>query len=236
MPTVGMLLRTVSMSWAQLRPDPRPLFEVLPWRRYVAMGDSITEGLGDPVPGYPTVSWAQSVADALATVRPDFEFVNLARRDLTTAEIRSTQLEQALELEPDLVSLIAGGNDLIVEEFDPLPVERELEATIAALAETDATVVTGTMFNITAAGLLPRELNDGLRERLRALSQVVRRVARRYAVLLVDFWSHPASADPGIYSADLQHANMRGHAIAADVVLHRLAEHAAGMSAAEARC
>jgi hypothetical protein len=42
-------------------------------------------------------------------------------------------------------------------------------------------------------------------------------------VALVDLACHPASRDPGIYSRDLQHGNMLGHAIAAELVIRRLA-------------
>lgn len=86
----------------------RELFSGVPWRRYVALGDSLTEGLGDPVDGFPGGGWCQMTASALQAIRPDLEFVNLGRRNLTTQQIRETQLERAIELKPDLVTVLAG--------------------------------------------------------------------------------------------------------------------------------
>jgi hypothetical protein len=75
----------------------RRLKEV-PWRRYVAMGDSITEGvLGDPYPPYPEIGYAQMVADALEARRSDMRFFNLGKRYLTSRQIRESQLGRALE-------------------------------------------------------------------------------------------------------------------------------------------
>jgi lysophospholipase L1-like esterase len=79
-----------------------------PWRRYVAIGDSLTEGLGDPVQGYPNVSWAEGPAQALKRLHRDFEFLNLGKRYLTARQVRETQLQPALDFEPDLATVLAG--------------------------------------------------------------------------------------------------------------------------------
>jgi lysophospholipase L1-like esterase len=202
------------------------LFDGLPWRRYVAIGDSVTEGLGDPVPGYPTGGWCRMLADALRAVRGDLDYHNLGRRYLTTRQIRESQLDPALELEPDLVSVLAGGNDLLQEEFDGAASEAELERMIAAFSERGATVLTVTLFDIFKAGVMPPELVAMLHDRLYALNDVIRAVADRHSALVVDLALLPECADPGIYSKDLQHGNMRGHFLCAETALRLLAEHA----------
>jgi lysophospholipase L1-like esterase len=165
--------------------------------------------------------------EALRAVRPDFEFVNLGERYLTTAEIRRTQLARAIELEPDLVTVVAGGNDLLKENFDPKITEDEFDAMVEALLAAGPTVMTFTMLDIFSAGVMAKQLDDMLAPRFEQLNEAVRKVAARRGVLVVDLTSHPASRDPGIYSKDLQHANMRGHAIAAELILGGLAELAA---------
>ena len=84
------------------------------WRRYVALGDSFTEGLEDRYPDHAVRGWADRLAQALADrCGQDVSYANLAIRGRLLAAVLAEQLEPALALEPDLVSLIAGGNDLL---------------------------------------------------------------------------------------------------------------------------
>jgi lysophospholipase L1-like esterase len=223
------------MSWeSDLADRARELFPEVPWRRYVAVGDSITEGIGDPVPGYPDGGWVPTVGRILKQLRPDFEHVNLAKRGLTTREVRQTQVERAIELEPDLVTVSSGGNDLLKQRFDPSITEQELDAMFTALRATGADMLTFTMYDIFSSGVTPEEMNAVLSPRFDAVADVVRTVAARHDVYLIDFAVHPASRDPDTYSTDLQHANMRGLGVVAEEVVAGLAELARGRAAGAA--
>ena len=202
------------------------MFDDVPWRHYVALGDSVTEGVGDPVEGYPSGGWCQILIDALRAVRSDLQYHNFGRRYLTARQIRETQLGPALELEPDLVSLLAGGNDVLEQDFDPAATEAELERIVSAFTERGATVLTFTMFDIFKTDLLPPEGEAWLRPRLETLHDVIRAVSDRHPVVLVDLALLPEGGDPGIYSKDLQHGNARAHAINAEAALKALAGHA----------
>lgn len=84
-----------------------------PWSRYVALGDSFTEGIGDPelrAPGGHR-GWADRVAEVLAAKTEDFAYANLAIRGRLLQQISDEQIEPALALRPDLVSISAGGNE-----------------------------------------------------------------------------------------------------------------------------
>ena len=96
---------------------------------------------------------------------------------------------------------------------------------LAPLQDTGATVVTGTMFNIFAAGVMPQELVKMLLGKYEALNDAVRSVGAKHEVLFVDFARMSWTADPGLYSGDLQHANRRGHAAAAEAIVRALADH-----------
>jgi lysophospholipase L1-like esterase len=205
--------------------ESRRLFDDIPWRRYVALGDSVVEGvLGDPYPPYPEVGWTQMIADALVAVRPELEFFNLGERYLTTRDVRDRQLARALELKPDLALVWAGGNDLLRENFDANITEVELESIIVPLLEVGATVLTGTLFNMIEAGILPQEVVDMFRGRYEALNHAVRRVGERHDVVFADFAAMPWTADPDLYSSDLQHVNRRGYAASAQVIIRCLAD------------
>jgi lysophospholipase L1-like esterase len=193
-----------------------------PWRRYVAIGDSLTEGLGDPVEGYPNMSWAEAPAQAFKRLHPDFTFLNLGKRYLTARQVRETQLQPALDFEPDLATVLAGGNDL-GDPFDPEGIERELDTMVAALADRGATVVTLSMPNIVRTGRYPKQMAEVLGPRLAVYREISVRIAERFDTVFIDYFNHPTCDDPSIVSDDLIHPNMRGHAIVADLVLQGLA-------------
>src|SRR2546423_2809204 len=90
------------------------------WQRYVAIGDSFTEGLDDvdPATGY-FRGWADIVAARLAAEVPDFTYANLAIRGRLFAPIVAEQLPVAQELRPDLVSFAAGGDDALRRGVQP---------------------------------------------------------------------------------------------------------------------
>ena len=92
-----------------------------PYARFVAIGDSFTEGVGDDEPSLPNGvrGWADRVAEELARTRPDIGYANLAIRGRRLPQIVEEQVEPALALEPDLVAISAGGNDLLRPSGDP---------------------------------------------------------------------------------------------------------------------
>src|SRR3712207_1438821 len=146
-----------------------------PWKRYVALGDSITEGYGmDPVEGVEHVPWAPRVAAALAETQPDLEFHNLGRRNLRAAEIVAGQLEPALALEPDPVSIAAGPNDLLFPDFGREQIERDLEPLYARFAEAGIAMFTFTFMNMPASGVFPEEGAQVLAERMETLHDAIR--------------------------------------------------------------
>lgn len=178
------------------------------WNRFVAVGDSITEGYGmDPVEGVAPICWVDRVARALEIP----EVHNLGRRNLRAREIRETQLERAVALEPDLVSIAAGPNDLL---HDLDGIEAELEPIYAAFEGVD--VFTFTYMDITRSGLLPDDGVAWLQPRMEELHGVVRELAARYGALVVDIYGDPESRRADFFSSDLKHANARGHAYVAE--------------------
>src|SRR3546814_1658686 len=88
--------------------------------RYVALGDSFTEGVGDPDPTSPNGlrGWADLVAEQLAKHSDDFGYANLAIRGRKLDPILAEQLEPAVAMRPDLVTIYAGGNDLLRPKVD----------------------------------------------------------------------------------------------------------------------
>ena len=183
------------------------------YRRFVVLGDSMAEGIGDPVAGYEHLGWADRVA---RTLGPDVAYLNLGRRKLLASEVRATQLARALTFFPDLAAVVCGGNDLMRRDHDPAAVEREVDAIVAALRAVGCDVIMLAPFDISLSDAVPDDRKPGWHALIGAMSQLAERVAHRRGALLLDFGTHPAGGDAGIYSADRIHLNARGHALVAD--------------------
>lgn len=192
-----------------------------PWKRFAVLGDSLSEGLMEELPGYRPVSWADRVRDALARSRPDLAYLNLGYRGLLAAQVRERQLGPALEFGPDLATVVCGGNDMFAPQFDRTAVEAHIEAMVGALTGAGSLVFLFGLMNVTAA--LPRL--GSIKPRLMGLNARVALVAKRHGAVFVDLWDHPAAGDPDMYSSDLVHMSARGHALIAAATLRALAEH-----------
>ena len=83
------------------------------YRRYVALGDSSTEGLDDLDGAGQYRGWADRLAEHIAHAHPGLEYANLAVRGRSAGEIAATQLAPALAMRPDLATVVAGMNDLL---------------------------------------------------------------------------------------------------------------------------
>jgi lysophospholipase L1-like esterase len=196
-------------------PDLAALLRGAPWRRVVALGDSVAEGVREPHPGYVDLSWIDRIAGPLRTVVRGLAVTNLGLRDVRAAEVRERQLPAALDFRPDLAIVAAGGNDALRRSFAPEDVARELDEIVGPLRRAGADVLMIELMDIVASGLVPAERAGPLDERMRALAEVTRAVADRHGAMLVEMRHHPASADPGVYASDRLHLNARGHAIVA---------------------
>lgn len=225
-------MRTIDLTAPPLAPgELADRLARAPWRRYVTLGDSLVEGLGDSVEGYPDVGWAEATGQVFKELHPDFEFLNLGKRYTTAYRVRETQLEPALEFGPDLAAVLAGGNDL-GDPFDPEGIERELDRMVSALTSAGATVMVWSVLNTFRCGRYPQPMVDLLAPRLAQHREITLRVAERYDTVFFDCFNHPMSADPSIVSDDLFHINMRGQALLTEMTLQGLASLVPARSAA----
>jgi lysophospholipase L1-like esterase len=191
-----------------------------PWRRYVAIGDSFTEGIGDPEPrslgGHR--GWADRVAEVLsADADEDFAYANLAIRGRLLQQILDEQIEPALTLKPDLITISAGGNDIIRPGTDPDDVARRLENGIARLRRDNATVV---MFTGTDTAFSP--VFRGIRGKVAIYNENVRAIAARHDCIVADQWGLTAIHDARMWAPDRLHLNPLGHHEVARMVLAAL--------------
>lgn len=181
------------------------------WERYVAIGDSFTEGLVDEHPDDGTyVGWADRLAMQLAHRNAehglDFGYANLAVRGRLIADVVGPQLDAALALSPDLVSIVGGGNDCMRPHVDLDDVRDQLEDAVARIRATGADVL---MCTTTDPGWAP--LMKVLRPRLAAHTANVWGIAQRQGARVVDMWSLRSIRDGRMWGADRIHLSTAGH-------------------------
>ncbi|MET9699597.1 SGNH/GDSL hydrolase family protein [Streptomyces sp. NPDC006529] len=193
-------------------PHPAPL-------RFVALGDSQTEGLGDGDDTTGLRGCADRLAEHLALHHPGVLYANLAVRGRLAGQVRAEQLPVALALRPDLATVVAGVNDLLRPRFDPDGTAAHLEAMFAALTGQGARVATVTFPDIGRLVPLARPLGP----RVTALNARIRDAAHRHGVAVAETARHPVVTDPRLWSPDRLHASPRGHALIAAAVAHALA-------------
>src|SRR5688500_2863943 len=88
------------------------------FERYVALGDSSTEGIDDPDGAGGFRGWSQRLAEKIFAVQGSLHYANLGVRGLTTAQVRERQLSAALAMRPELATLFCGTNDVTGLRFD----------------------------------------------------------------------------------------------------------------------
>ncbi|MGW7068707.1 SGNH/GDSL hydrolase family protein [Streptomyces sp. NPDC054855] len=201
-----------------------------PWTRYAAIGDSIVAGIREPVEGYADLSWADRVAAGLRRINPKLEYHNFGVRDLSAADIRASQLDPALDFEPDIAIVVAGGNDLLGKHFDTTAVEKEQVRIVSALRSRGCTVVTMGLFDNTWTPFVADKYKAIMKQRLQQFSDLTQAVTQRMGGLHVDLPVNPAGKEP-IFATDGLHLNTRGHAVVATEVIRTLGEHLAAKRA-----
>ncbi|WP_375478767.1 DUF952 domain-containing protein [uncultured Jatrophihabitans sp.] len=179
--------------------------------RYVAIGDSQTEGLLDPDGRGGFRGWADRFAVHLADADPHLQYANLAIRGRLLGQIHDEQLAPALAMRPDLVTVMGGLNDVLRPGFDLDTVVRHLEAMLSAVQAAGAVAMTNTFPDIAAIAPVLRRLGP----RVEALNAGIRAAAGRHGALLVDFAERGVGADLRLWSPDRIHANPLGHRLIA---------------------
>jgi lysophospholipase L1-like esterase len=188
-----------------LRPD-----EGVGELRFAALGDSVTEGLGDPLPGGGWRGWAALLAEGLGS-----PFANYASSGATTIRVLEEQLPPALAFRPAVASVVVGVNDVLRPGFDPAAIEDRLETVVCSLQAAGAVVLTCRMPDAGQMLRLPKTLRRPLARRTDGLNGAVQAVAERNRTVHIDLADHPAVSDRAAWHVDRLHPNERGHRVMA---------------------
>lgn len=185
----------------------------------VAIGDSFTEGVGDPHLHYPNGvrGWGDRLARQLGRADPAWRYANLAIRSKFLDQVVADQLEPALAMDPSHVSFYAGGNDLLSLRADVDGLMGRYEAALRRLTGSGAQVVVFTAFDPRTSRLL-----EPLRRRVLAFNDGVRDLAATHGAVLVDHAALREFEHPMLWAPDRIHMSRHGHKRMAAVVAERI--------------
>jgi lysophospholipase L1-like esterase len=189
------------------------------FHRFVALGDSFTEGVGDPDPTRPNGlrGWADRVAEVLAAGNDDFGYANLAIRGRKLDGVISEQVPPAVALDPDLVTVYAGANDILRPQVDIDSIVERYDAALGDLAATGARLCVFTAYDPGGSAIF-----RPLRGRFAIYNEMVRWSADRHGATIVDYWRLRDLRDPRYWDADRLHMGPLGHHRIAIAVLDAL--------------
>ncbi len=198
------------------------------WHTYVALGDSLTQGYGDPVAGVELRSWTDWLAEALAPLEPDFTYRNVGLVGSGTTDILRRQVPPALAAGPDLVSITTGANDTQMPGWSADAFAQDFERLLRAVAGPGVTLLTMTYPDFRAA--LPPGRQPSFSpwqlylQRMAAVNASIRRVSHQVGACLLDFETFASARNPACASSDLVHPNALGYKQTAEAALRLLAE------------
>lgn len=191
----------------------------MPWRRYVAIGDSFTEGLWDGDDATGVKGWADRLAAALsarqvAAGEAPIEYANLAIRGRLARPIVAEQLQPALALKPDLVSIVGGGNDALRVSTNVNAIVGLLDHAVATIRATGADVLLAN-----SADPVNSPLINLTRGRVATLYNSIWSIGRRHGAHVIDMWGMRSLLDWRMWCRDRIHLTSEGHRRVANAAL-----------------
>lgn len=192
------------------------------FNRFIALGDSLTEGLSDKYSDGTYRGWADRVADALASQHDSFSYANLAVRGKLLEQVVSEQLNVALPLiqgATTVVSFHAGANNILRPKLELETVISNYKNAVNVLTDTGAKVL---VFTVREVSNPKSKTEKYWNERFGPFNENVRKVARETGAVLMDANSREVFGDPRMLAKDRLHLSSEGHRRVAAAVLKEL--------------
>ncbi|WP_435856434.1 SGNH/GDSL hydrolase family protein [Streptomyces tanashiensis] len=178
--------------------------------RFVVLGDSFSEGVGDRADGV-WRGWAALLAEGLAAGGRGPAFLNLAVSGALSADVADTQAPRALAFRPHLASVVVGVNDTLRRTFDIALLARRLDRVCADLDAVGAVLLTACLPDPGRMLGLPPPLARPLARRQRSVNAVVHALTARYGAVHLHLADPAWTEDRALWSADRLHPGERGH-------------------------
>lgn len=192
------------------------------YTRFIAVGDSFTEGMCDEIIGDQYRGWADRIADVMANQDPDFTYANFAVRGKLINQVAAEQVPIALTYVtgPDtLFSFHAGANDVLRPNYKAeiaLPLYTQ---TVRKIAASGAKVL---LFTVLERTDRVGKTADLWARRFREFNKNVRAVAQEVGAIVADANEEGLLSDRRFLADDRLHLNPIGHDRVAQGILEIL--------------
>jgi lysophospholipase L1-like esterase len=188
----------------------------------VALGDSTGAGVGARDGGY-----VARLFKRLEERRPESKLSNLCVTGATTADLVRDQLDQGIALNPDLVTIGIGINDighgLTLEQFST-----NFEQILSTLKEkTHATIVVTNIPDISSAPRIPSSMRSEYQRQIEEFCKRLEEIANRHGVTIFDVYTitkQELPSHPEYFSGDGFHPSDQGYELWAEQMWPTVAE------------
>jgi len=187
--------------------------------RFIAIGDSLTEGLSDKYLDGSYRGWADRVADEISKQNPDFRYANLAVRGKLLEQVVVDQLQIALpwmQGSQTLVTFHAGANNVLRPKFEPNQVFETYANAVAQIAATGAKLL---LFTVREVSNPQTKTQHYWNQRFGPFNENIKRVATEFGATVMDANSKEVFGDPRMLAKDRLHLSTEGHRRVAAAVL-----------------
>lgn len=174
------------------------------------LGDSTAVGLGDPLPVGGWRGFGPLLVAALGAPG-EVRYRNLSVVGARMVDLRRRQLPGAVVARPDVVVIMAGMNDTLRSDFDPVALGEDLDVMVTALRARGAEVLVTRFHDHCRVFRLPGPLRRALRHRIGQLNGVIDQVVARRGALCLDVELIPGACDLAAWSVDRLHPSELGH-------------------------
>ena len=192
------------------------------YTRFIALGDSFTEGMQDEKIGDQYRGWADRVAQALASEVSNFSYLNLAVRGKLVGQVIEDQVPVALEFiegPNTLVSFHAGANDLLRPNYDAKSVLPKYQEAVRHLASTGCQIMVFTAIERVAKSGKMQEIWE---QRFSTFNKIVRDTAAEVGAIVIEATADPEIGSRRFLDKDRLHLNPLGHHRVAQGVLQKI--------------
>lgn len=188
--------------------------------RVIAMGDSSVFGVGDHGDTIPSVGagWAGRLAHDLNAKR----FINVAKNGSRARDLIKHQLSAAQALDPDLVLICIGTNDVLRGDFSPEEIRESLHKVIEMLDNTKTLIVLLGLPNPMRTAPGPVVLRKILRARVEIINGIYSEIANQGLALFVPTWNSKIAHEKRLWHIDRMHPSPQGHQLIADLVRRKM--------------
>jgi lysophospholipase L1-like esterase len=200
-----------------------------PTLRFVGLGDSLTEGVGDPRSGRAGFSgelegWVSHFANAVRASGRTITVRNYAAAGARLNDVLDRQLDLAVKEPADLISCFIGINDLWYDDYDVAVFDRRFNELCRALASTAPIVLTASIHDVFAPLPVRASMRGKLAEKIASMNDVIVGAAKEHDLVLLDLASRPEMFTSAVRAIDRLHPNRYGHQLIAAEVISLLHE------------